>query len=268
MIEVLTLVQFRLHGRIDSHVGACARLGGLVVGPVLALGMESGTSCNNVRIVHRRHNRHCAGGASVQVAEVVGQALQIVRGEIIVILQDLVVGRPRSAQEARMALDIKVELKGVDDHGVDASARLAVAAAIGALGVHGEEPGMVALLDDHIGDFWVVVGLQAVASCTDTGNLGFQHGRELALRDSVAVDQDTLRFLSTSRFLPTTIEKKKKRFNKENSNRFAWKHEEFHLRLVVLLEKLDGHVGQIGDCLSSGFLNSNGCGIASSSVVQ
>lgn len=122
------------------------------------------------------------------MAQVVGQGLELVGRELVVVLQDLVVGRARGAKEARVALDVEIKLERVDNRRVNTSARVAVAAAIGGRGAHREEAGVVALLNNDKGDVRLIVGFEVAATSAQRGDLGLEDFGELALGDAVAVD--------------------------------------------------------------------------------
>lgn len=77
---------FRVHG-----LG-----GGFSVGPVLTATVETSTSSDKISIVSRGNNGDSTGGTAVDVAEAVGQVLQGVRSEVVVVIQDVVVSRARS----------------------------------------------------------------------------------------------------------------------------------------------------------------------------
>lgn len=122
------------------------------VGPVLTLGMEPRISRHNVRIVRRKHHRDRESRARVQVAQVIGQGLQLVCRELVVVLQHMVQDRARSAKETRVALDEEVELDRVHNRNVDNRTRSTIAAPVGILLAHGEEASVMALLDDDVCD--------------------------------------------------------------------------------------------------------------------
>lgn len=100
-----------------------------------------------------------------------------------------------------MALDVEIKLERVDNRRVHTGARVAVAAAIGSRGAHGEESGMVALLDDDKGDVRLVVDVEAAAAGAQRGDLGLEDVGELAFRDAIAVDQDARGLLSTAKII-------------------------------------------------------------------
>lgn len=178
------------------------RIGGLGrhgVREVLALGVEPSAGRDQVGIVRRRHHRDRTGRTGVEVAQVVGQTLELVRRELVVVLQDLVVGRARGSEEARVALDVEIELERVDNRRVHTGARVAVATSVGSCGAHREEAGVVALLDHDKSDVWLVIDVEAAAAGAQRGDLGLEDVGKLALRDAVAVDQDALGLLSTAK---------------------------------------------------------------------
>ena len=151
-------------------------------------------------VIRRRHHRDRASGTGVEVAQVVGQGLELVSCELVVVLQDLVVGRARGAKETRVALDVEIKLERVDNRRVDTGARVAVATAIGSCGAQGKEAGVVSLLDNDKGDVRLVVGLEAAATSAQRGDLRLEDAGKLALGDTIAVDQDALGLLSAAEY--------------------------------------------------------------------
>ena len=102
---------------------------------------------------HRCRHRHGARAPRVDVAERVRQRLDAVRREVVLVVQHRVVRRARRAEQARVRLEVEVELGRVRDDRVNHSACGAVAQAVaGILGVYGQEAVVVALRDNHDGD--------------------------------------------------------------------------------------------------------------------
>lgn len=83
---MLTFAQVALDGSVGAVLHRLGRLGRHGVREVLALGVEPSTGRDQMGIVRRRYHRNCTSRASVEVAQVVGQALELVRRELVVVL--------------------------------------------------------------------------------------------------------------------------------------------------------------------------------------
>ena len=82
----------------------------------------AGPEGDELRVVRRRRDAHRARAADVGVAELVGHLLQVVRLEVVVVPQDVVVTRPTRALDALVRAQVEVELGGVGDAHVDGGA--------------------------------------------------------------------------------------------------------------------------------------------------
>lgn len=94
-----------------------------------------------------------------------------------------------------------------------------------------EQASVMTFLDNDEGDTWAVVSLEFDASLSDGGQLMLQDVRELSLGDTVAVENDSVWFVATCRFV------------------------EHH-------EQLAHHTAELLDHLLTMLLDSNCCGIA------
>lgn len=83
---------------------------------------------DQMRVVRRRRYRHTSRASNIRVAELVGQRLQLVGREMIIVPQNVVVRRPARALDARVTAQIKIEFSRVRDAGVDRRAWRYVAA--------------------------------------------------------------------------------------------------------------------------------------------
>lgn len=127
--------------------------------------MESGTGCDDVRIVRRRHIRDRSGATSVEVTQLVAEILKFIRGELVVIIEHVVVCRARGAEEAGVTLKVKVELNRMNDFLINHGPGQAVADAVAFLASHREEARVVSLLHDDKGDRRFVPSLEFLAGC-------------------------------------------------------------------------------------------------------
>ena len=84
--------------------------------------MISGPEGDELGIVGWRWDADGAGAAYVGVAELVSHLLQVVRLEVVVVPQDVVVTRPTCALNTLVRAKVKVELGGVGDAYVDGGA--------------------------------------------------------------------------------------------------------------------------------------------------
>ena len=199
-----------------AAVGALRRSLAAVV--VLLDEMVAGAEGDQVSIVGGRRYAHTARASHVRVAQLIGERLELVGREVVVVPEDVVVRGPAGALDAGVAAQVEVELGGMSDAGVDGGAgRYVAAAAALLLAVGAEEARVVALLHGDEGDARLVAGLQLHARLAYRHQLVGQHGHELALGDAVAVEYDAHRFEVC--------------------------------RLVELYEQLFDHVAQLGDDL-------------------
>ena len=113
--------------------------------------------------------------AHVGVAQLVGQLLQLVRAQAVVVPEAAVVARAGGALDALVRAQVEVELGGVRDAHVHGGAGRDVAAlAALLLLVRAEEARVVPLLHHDEGDPWFVVWLQLqaiVKTIPSTGTL-------------------------------------------------------------------------------------------------
>ena len=109
------------------------------------------------------------------MAEIVGQGLQLVGGQVAVVPEDLVVAGPGGALDALVRDQVEVTLGGMVDALVHHGAGQDVPVLVLVL-VVGKEPGVMPLLHHDEGDGRLVVGLQLRA--------GFPDGRQLRTEDS------------------------------------------------------------------------------------
>lgn len=101
-------------------------------------------------------------------------------------------GRPRRAQQACMALQIKVKLGRMDNHSVDHRPWKAIATCITHPGSHGKEFGVVALLNDNKGQVRIVILAEPLERVLQSHDFLSAHLRELTLGHTIAVEEDSL----------------------------------------------------------------------------
>lgn len=186
---------------LDSEVAASltsARLGRCGVAPTFTAGMESCTGCDNVRVIRWRHIGNRPSASGVQVAQLVAQILKFVRGELVVIIQHVVMSRARGTEKSGVTLEVKVKLDWMNDLQINHGPGHAVANAITLLASHREEARVMTLLNDDQGDHGVVPGFEILASSLQVGHLGLEYLRELALGDAIAVEKDSLRLATAA----------------------------------------------------------------------
>ena len=112
------------------------------------------------------------------MAEVVGQGLQLVGGQVAVVPEDLVVAGPGGALDALVRDQVEVTLGGMVDALVHHSASKDVPVLVLVL-VVGKEPGVMPLLHHDEGDGWFVLRLQLRAGSPDGQQLRAEDCEEL-----------------------------------------------------------------------------------------
>lgn len=121
--------------------------------------MVPSSSSHEMCIVCRRNNGDASCAACIEMTQLVGQVLQIVWGEVVIIQEDIVMGRARSPQGSCMRLEIEIEFERMNNDRVDDRPWLTVAKIIFA-SAEWEEPGVVTLLDNDKGDRGSVVAVE------------------------------------------------------------------------------------------------------------
>ena len=149
-----TIREVGLDRRVCAHCDSGSLGRSVIIAPTRK--MESSSSRNNVCIIGRRRVRDDSGAASVQMAQFVGQVLQCVRGEIVLVEQNVVVRGTGGAHDTGMTLKIKIKLEGMDNPFVNHSSRLAVSCPVAVTGMNREEASVMAFLNDDNGDLGVV----------------------------------------------------------------------------------------------------------------
>jgi len=116
---------------------------------------------HQVSIVCRCRYGDRASAPDIRVTQLVGQTLQLVRCEVVVIPQHVVVRRPASPLYAGVRTQVEVELGRMCDASIDRGASRNVARLADLLFLVGaEESGVVALLYHDEGDARFVLALQ------------------------------------------------------------------------------------------------------------
>lgn len=78
-----------------------------------------GAERHEMSVIGRRRNRHRSSAAHVSVAQLVGETLQFIGSELIIVPEHVVVRRPRCALDAGMRAEIEVEFGRMRDADVD-----------------------------------------------------------------------------------------------------------------------------------------------------
>ena len=220
-----------------SHVGesgVLAGAAGLTSFPAVVFAVDqviAGTEGDEMGVVGGGGDGHRAGTADVGVAHLIGELLQLVGAEVVVVPEHMVVGRTGGALNTGVTAQVEVELGRVGDPHVHGGARGDVEGLPDlVLLVHGEETGVVAFLHGDEGDSGLVAALQHHAGLSDGPQLALQDVQELAFADTVAVEDD-------AGGLEASV-------------------------AVELDEQLAHHVGQVGDGFVAVLLHSDGSGVS------
>ena len=164
------------HGCRCAVLAAPGEVASLPAVVLLLHQVVAGAEGNEMGVVRRSRNGDAACAADVSVAQLVRQLLQLVRVEVIVVPQHVVVAGSARALDPLVAAQVEVELGGVGDPDVHRRAcRNVSALPTLLLLVRAEEPGVVTLLHHDEGDAGLVVRLQLDASLAD--------GSQLVLRE-------------------------------------------------------------------------------------
>ncbi len=120
----------------------------------------SGSERDQMSVVRRRGYAHRTSTSHVRVTQLIGQRLEFIGREVIIIPQDVVVRGTRGALNTGVTAQVKVELGRVSDARVDRGAWRDVAAATALLfTVRAEQTRVVTLLYGHECDAWLVAVL-------------------------------------------------------------------------------------------------------------
>lgn len=104
---------------LGSRIGEHAALRRVIVG------LRS--SADDIGIVYRGWDRYGSRSTSINMAEGERQRLKGIRSELVIIMQDRVMGRSASTQETAVALQIEVEFDRMSDFSIDDEAGRCVA---------------------------------------------------------------------------------------------------------------------------------------------
>ena len=115
----------------------------------------------NTHVVGRGGDGDRSGAPHVGVAQLVGQLLQLVRLEPVVIPENVIVSGSGGSLDPLVGAEVEVELCRVGDADVHGGAGGDVPALAALLLLVGtEEPRVVTLLDHDESNTWLVVGLE------------------------------------------------------------------------------------------------------------
>lgn len=121
---------------------------------------------------------------------------------MIVIPEHVVVAGSGGALDSLMGAKVEVEFCGMGDPDVHGGSRRNVST-FSALFffVCAEKSGMMTFLNHNEGDAGLVIWFKLNASLPDGGKLVLKDMKELSFADSIPVDDDSMRFVSSSRFV-------------------------------------------------------------------
>lgn len=193
--------------------------------------MVPGTERHQMGVVSWRRYRNRPGATHIRVTQLVRKTLQLVRVEVRVVPEDVIVTGPRRALNTLMAAQIEIELRRVGDAYVDGRARRNVAAfARLFLLVGAEETRVMALLYDDKCDARLVVALQFDAGLADRRQFVLEQLQELTFGNAVAIQDDAVGFVTAGRFV-------------EHNQQFADHRTQFLYDLLAVL--LNAHRGGV-----------------------
>ena len=130
--------------------------------------MVAGSERHEVSVVGGRRYGHAARASHIGVTQLIGERLQFVGREMIVVPQYVIVRGTRGALDARVTAQVEVKLGGMSDARVHRGARRYVAAAAALLFAVGtEETRVVSLLHGDERDARLIAGLQFHARLSD-----------------------------------------------------------------------------------------------------
>lgn len=153
--------------------------------------MVPGAEGHQVSIVGWGRYGHRARAAHIGVTQLVGQNLQLIRREAIVIPKHVVVRRTACPLDAGMTAQVEVKLSWMSDFRVYGCTCWNVPTLPNPLIlVCTEEACMVALLHYDECDPWLIVLLQLDTSLSDGQQLMMEDLLELALRNAISVEDD------------------------------------------------------------------------------
>lgn len=155
-----------------------------------------------MRVVSWRRNGNRSGASDVSVAKLVGQALQFVGVEVVVVPQDVIVGRSTCALNTLMTAQVEVEFCRMCDADVDGCTcrNISRLAALFLL-VGAEQSRVMALLHDDEGDSRTVISFEFDASFADRRQFVLQNVRELTFGHAVTVENDAMWFVAAGGFV-------------------------------------------------------------------
>lgn len=188
--------------------------------------VEASTGGNQVGIVGGGNHGDGAGTAGKRVAEVIGEGLQLVGLELVVIVDNVVVGGTAGSLDTFVGTKEEVKLARMADGCVDDCTSRDVAGTVSVLRLNHKKASVVTLLDKDEGNCWGIVGINLAAGGLDSGELELEGLSELALGDTVAVEKDAVG---------------------QDTGRAA-----------ELLDEAPGHALQVVDDLEAGALNPDG----------
>lgn len=170
-----------------ASVEVCLSARALLVVLASAVGHQMG-------VVARRRIGYRTRAPGKQVAQVVGELLQFIGTGVAVVPEEVVVGGSAGALHPEMRHQEEISFGRMDDVSVDHGARWDVTGPAHAIcGAVGEHARVVTLLHHQESDERLVTTLQSGARPPNGRHLLVQDLGELALADTVAVENDALR---------------------------------------------------------------------------
>lgn len=154
--------------------------------------VEASTEGNQMGVVGGWDHRDGASAAGKGVAELVAEELQFVGLELVVVIDNMVMGGTGSSLETSVGAEEEIKLAGMTDGGVDDSSGGNVTAAISILSVGNKETSVMALLDEDKGDGGSISGINLTTGSLDGGQFKLEDLGKLTLRHTITVEEDTM----------------------------------------------------------------------------
>lgn len=154
--------------------------------------VEASTEGHQVSVVGGGDDGDGAGAAGKGVAQLVAEGLELVGFEVVIVVDDVVMRGTAGSLDTAVGAEEEVELVRVADGSVDDSTGGDVTRAIAVLGADYEEASVMTLLHQDESDGGGVVGVDVAAGGFEGRELKLQNLGELALGDTVTVEEDTV----------------------------------------------------------------------------
>jgi len=154
--------------------------------------VEAGTEGHQMCVIGGGDDGDGARAAGKGIAQLIAQELQFVSFETMVVIDNVVVGGTAGALDTAMGAEEEVKLAWVADGSVNNGSGGDVPGAITVLRLGHKEAGVVTLLHQDKGDGGGVRGINVTAGLLQSRKLKLQDLGELALGDTVTVEEDAM----------------------------------------------------------------------------